>query len=527
MMLAGALLPFDMSEDSRFENNITAAIFVAVLLLFSFGSIYSCATFTDAVAEREKRPFAPFPRMRNFRHDINGFAAGFDKYYGDRIAFRSPMVSFKNLLAYNLFHTSGTNLVAVGKHDWLYYAKEGTFESEINKSPFSPEKVALWTRMFQERQGVLAAHHIPYFLVVVPEKGTIYPEFLPLGWFRRPGSTRVEQLQSELAKRTSVDFVDAQSILLKNKSADHLVYHTNDTHWNSYGAYLVAQDLLNHISHSTTGVQPFTQDETTIHQEAYKGNLSLAEGLENSLIDNCIAIDPKKQNYQTTAGILGAPSHETQIDDANISKTLPRAYVLHDSYIVGLTPFLSNKLADAQYHSTHAFKIDEILAAKPDIVIEEIAEHHLYDSEPDNLPLLASSTTSDTNTKNVATFGDNLILEKVTAKPTVSGLVVKLQWKAKKPLKRDMKIAIHQLDDKGSSLNVYDFKQDELKAKVPSGTEWIDTVEIPKCVSPATSSLGLNVYDDIFKASLQISAQKSDWGGVRALFPLTQITVTE
>jgi hypothetical protein len=185
---------------------------------------------------------------------------------------------------------------------------------------------------------------------------------------------------------------------------------------------------------------------------------------------------------------------------------------------------LSNKLSCAQYHSTQTFKLEEILAKAPDIVIEEIAEHHLYDAEPDNLPVLATDTTSNTKTESVALLGDNLILEKVTAKPTVSGLVVKLHWKAKKSLRRDMKIAIHQLDKEGQSINVYDFKQDESKAQVPSGAEWIDTVETPKCIQPATSSLGILVYDDVFKASLQIKTQKSDWGGVRALFPLAQIT---
>jgi alginate O-acetyltransferase complex protein AlgJ len=514
-----------MLKNTFFENIFNASLFVAIVLFFSIASIFSCLTVTDAVAEKEKRLFAPFPRMRNFRHDINNFAVGFEKYYGDRFAFRLPIVTIKNLLAYEIFHTSGTPLVVVGKQDWLYYTKEGTFDAEINRAPFSPEKVTLWTRMFQSRRDVLAMHHIPYFLVVVPEKGNIYPEYLPSGWARRPGTTRIEQLQNELTTKTKVDFVNAQSILSNSKNADHFLYHTNDTHWNSYGAFLVVQDLLKHISLCRPAVKPFVQSEYRIGKEAFQGNLSLADGLEDWLIDRCISIEPERKNYKTISGTLGAPSHETKIDEATVSEKLPNAYVLHDSYIVGLTPFLSNKFSCAQYHSTQVFKLEEILKKEPDIVIEEIAEHHLYDAEPDNLPVLVTDTTANTKSESIALFGDNLLLKKITAKPTVSGLVVKLFWKAKKSLKRDMKIAIHQLDEEGRSINVYDFKQDECKTQVPSGAEWIDTVEITRCIQPATSSLGILVYDDIFKASLQIKTQKSDWGGVRALFPLAQITV--
>ena len=460
--------------------------------------------------------------MRNVRHDSQAFAAGFEKYYRDRFAFRLPITTLYNLIAFKIFHKAGTNLIAFGKQDWLYYTKEGTFESEINKQPFSEEKLELWSRMFQTRHRILAEHHIPYVLIVVPEKGTIYPEYLPEGWLRRPGTTRIEQLQNDLAAHTSVDFVNALSVLSSNKSPEHLLYHPNDTHWNSYGAFLVAQDILKHMSKYFPSVKTFGQSEYRLEKEFFKGNLSTADGLEDWLVDQCTKVEPTSQAYRVISGVSGGPSCDTQLASSSVSPSLPMAYVLHDSYIASLLPFLSNRCRSIAYHATHVFNQKEVLKQSPDLVVEEIAEHHLFDYEPDNLPV-PTSTTYDVNNSNVAIFGDDLILKDAAAKPTVSGLAVRLHWKAQKKIKRNMKICIHQLDNDGRSINIYDFYQDSTQSEVPTGTEWIDTVEIPKC-SSIPSNLGILVYNDDFThASLPVNTKKSDWGGIRAIFPLAEL----
>jgi alginate O-acetyltransferase complex protein AlgJ len=515
---------FDMQKHEYLENIICVIFFSTTLIFFSIATVYFCFANTDSIAEKEKRLLAPFPRMRNVRHDSQTFAAGFEKYYRDRFAFRLPLTTTCNLTAFKIFHTSGTKLVAIGKQDWLYYTKEGTFDSEINKGPFSKEKLEMWSRMFQTRQKILAEHHIPYVLIVVPEKGTIYPEYLPRGWFRHSGITRVEQLQDNLATHTKVDFVNALSILSSNKSQEYLLYHPNDTHWNSYGAFFVAQDILKHLSKYFPSVKTFGQSEYSLEKESFKGNLSTADGLEDWLIDQCPKVEPTAKVYQVTSGTVGAPASETHIAQSS-SPPLPSAYVLHDSYIGRLTPFLSNRCRSIQYHSTHVFNTTDILKIKPDVVIEEIAEHHLFDYEPDNVPVTAS-TTDDTDHFEAAIFGDGLILKDVAAKSTVSGLAVRFHWRANKKIKRNMKIGIHQLDDHGQSMNVYDFYQDTTQSEVLPGTEWIDTVEIPTC-STTPSNLGVLVYnDDSFHASLPVNTKKSDWGGIRAVFSLDELEKT-
>ncbi|MDR3616043.1 MAG: hypothetical protein P4L53_20970 [Candidatus Obscuribacterales bacterium] len=507
-----------MQKHNHLENIVCVIIFSTTLIFFGIASVYFCFANTDSIAEKEKRFLAPFPRMRNVRHDSRTFAAGFEKFYRDRFAFRLPITTLCNLTAFKIFHTSGTKLVAIGKHNWLYYTQEGTFDSEINKGPFSEEKLALWSRMFQTRQKILAEHHIPYVLIVVPEKGSIYPEYLPQGWFRRSGITRIEQLQDELKAHTKVDFVNALSILSSNKSPEHLLYHTNDTHWNSYGAFFVGQDILKHLSKYFPSVKAFGSNEYSLEEESFKGNLSTADGLEDWLIDECPKVEPTTKMYQVTSGIIGAPTCETQLTQPT-APPLPSAYVLHDSYIGRLVPFLSSRCRSIQYHSTHVFKKADILKVQPDLVIEEIAEHHLFDYEPDNIPV-TPSTTDDTNNSESAIFGDSLLLRDVAAKPTVSGLAVRFHWQAKKKMIRNMKIGIHQLDDNSQSINVYDFYQDTTHSEVLPGTEWIDTVEIPRS-STTPSNLGILVYnDDSFHASLPVNTRKSDWGGIRAIFSL-------
>lgn len=260
------------------EDLLVSAIFVCVLTFFFFSSIYTCLTTTKQIAEQENRLLAPFPRLRNVRHDLPLFADKFASFYNDHFAFRLPMISGRNWVLFTLLRSSGSPMIAIGNTGWLFFTDEPTLAAELNDTPFSEDNLKLWAKTLCMRRDVLAAHGIKYIFFVAPEKASIYPEYLPVGWRRHPGITRLDQLQTYLKEHTDLDVFDPKSIILENKPKGRVLYHSHDTHWNQYGAFLVAQKLLNHIGQYFPVVKPFPQ-HTVAMEDGFRGDMAKMLGL--------------------------------------------------------------------------------------------------------------------------------------------------------------------------------------------------------------------------------------------------------
>jgi hypothetical protein len=97
----------------------------------------------------------------------------------------------------------------------------------------------------------------------------------------------------------------------------------------------------------------------------------------------------------------------TQIDDAS----LPRALVLRDSFSTYLTAPLSEHFRFCEYQWTNDFHPQEILEEKPDVLIDEIAERHLYEEFHEHVPRTTNLATNPatnrgtTSATNLATRG--------------------------------------------------------------------------------------------------------------------------
>ncbi len=84
--------------------------------------------------------------------------------------------------------------VIFGKDKWLFYPSSiaGDWLADRSLSPFSESQLDAWQSLYEKRNKFFAEHGIPFLLVVVPDKQSIYPEFVPdhlSALARIPGST--------------------------------------------------------------------------------------------------------------------------------------------------------------------------------------------------------------------------------------------------------------------------------------------------------------------------------------------------
>jgi hypothetical protein len=280
--------------------------------------------------------------------------------------------------------------VVIGKQNWLFYKSYGVTPAQLNLEPFTEDELHDWAQNIVERNSFLKQHHIKFLLVLAPEKGSMYPELLPPGWHRSNRITRLEQLQKYLKEQTNVDFVDARHLLAEEKAAGQKIYHSNDSHWNQRSAFLISQEILTHLHNDFDSAAPVPSRYLLQGHDKFNGDLSKMLGLQSILPDYSPSIVVNKasravpSDANTKLASMGSQekAFATQIDDAS----LPRGLELRDSFTTYLTAPLSEHFRFCEYQWTNDFHPQEILEEKPDVLIDEIAERHLYEEFHEHVP---------------------------------------------------------------------------------------------------------------------------------------------
>jgi hypothetical protein len=341
--------------------------------------------------------------------------------------------------------------------------------------------------------------------VIAPEKASIYPELMPDGWVRRPGKHRLEQLQEQLRKTTNVEFVDAEAILLAQKKNGHALYHPNDSHWNDYGSFLVAQEMLAHLHKFFPSVQPFTSGQYCLAKGKTEGDLARLLGLQTDMLDTisprvCLREPHAVKNLQAQLPAIGdnTSSLYELLDSKNAPENasdLPRAFFLHDSFAYNLQPYLAEKFKSSEFFVCHELIPNVVLKERPDVVVEELAERHLTDREVENVPAFLHLLDGQGRpASKICSFGDTVELIEAAVTHSDAGLAVNLIWHAKAATKLDALVCLHALDATcRQELGTFGYVQDFLKRDVAAGQYWLDRVEIADRRAINAQQLGIVV----------------------------------
>jgi hypothetical protein len=196
---------------------------------------------------------------------------------------------------------------------------------------------------------------------------------------------------------------------------------------------------------------------------------------------------------------------------------------LRDSFCGYLIPFLAERGSFTEFHWNHRLMAPLVLAQKPDLVVDEMAERHLYKYEPENAPEFSINKSGVGQGKNVlANFGGTFELKKVLVRSTKAGVLVSIKWRSLSEQVLDRKIALHFMTDAGASLATKEYDQDALGRTVPAFSEWTDTIQIPHANQPKITQLGVNLHSGS-GISMDAVANKTDWGKGRVLLNLKDL----
>ena len=356
---------------------------VIVLFLTIIGAPPLCCILSSHKkwwSNTEKRALASFPEIPFNSKTLLQFPKGFEDYYNDHFGFRDVLTRRYHREMKKRFGQSGIPEVIIGKEGWYFYAADQLLDDFRGLLPLTEKQLNSWREDHVRKRNWLAKQGIRYLLVLVPDKQTIYPEYLPDYFRKAKGTTRIEQLMEYLKQDRDVTILDLRPSLLNAKSEKRL-YQKTDSHWNDYGAFVGYKEMMNRISQWFPKEQfkfdfYFHPDRVT---ERPGGDLVRMLGLHETikevwplLKERHFCSQPLKPNVEMeNQEMIGEPFMEG-CKDANL-----RALVFRDSFFELVRPFLSENFQQVVYlWQIYNQKNVEILIDyfHPNLVIEERIE---------------------------------------------------------------------------------------------------------------------------------------------------------
>jgi hypothetical protein len=359
------------------RDRIVALLFVIAITWPGIALVF---TWDRTLTRFENRPTAPWPRPALARE----FPPAFDRAFSDRFGGRDALVRLHHGGLLRVFGVSSLSTVMVGNDGWYFWLGEdghaldrhyrGTME-------FSQALVDGTVAELGRRSEWLASKGIAYVVAVVPDKFTIYPEYLPAWVARGTAPTPYDRVRDALARDGRVTLVDLRPALLAAKSRE-LVYFKTDSHWNFNGAMVGAAEIMRAAQRKLGDKLPQVAGIPRPQYEAgvdfYSGDLRQMLGMPRIREDDVAPLgkvfaDTTRCARRTDKGEF--PGFEFYVCD---KPGLPRAVVLRDSMAIALIPIMSENFARVVYVSSRALDRDVIEREKPDIVIEELVERSLH-----------------------------------------------------------------------------------------------------------------------------------------------------
>jgi hypothetical protein len=378
--------------DLWFSFKTNSGLPLLFLILISLPLLDGFFKISQAAPLNEKRKLADKPHFS--LRDPFGYAKDFESYFNDNFGFRGQLVYCHNLIQVAVLGTSPLAKVVIGRDGWLFLGRETKFRDEIkyfrSVKLFTGAELERWRTILRQRWQWLQQRGIVYIFMVIPNKSTIYPEYLPRSIRKVNQQSRLDQLLAALRQDADFPVLDFREILSREKSKS-LVFYRTDTHWTELGAYFAYKETMEKLAATFPGLRAASLDQFTLESGGvFNSDLALVLSLQNSKFkEQRIRLRAKTPPpFATSSAKIKLGRFIRKIVSECPSGTLPTALIVHDSFMHQLKPFFRPHFQRIVYiwdWGLHFF-LEEIERERPKIVIDEMVERTLNDLVPVNPP---------------------------------------------------------------------------------------------------------------------------------------------
>jgi hypothetical protein len=298
------------------------------------------------------------------------FPPAFSAYFEDHHLLHQQLVDVLQSIRFHLLRETVFPNVLIGKADWLYYTGENNIADFECTSPFSAMELQTIRTRLLDWNDQLAMRGVKFYIVIAPNKETIYPQYLPDQI--KPGgkACRIDQVMREL-QTTQLAVLDLRAPI-QAAARDIQVYHRTDTHWNAVGALLATREILSLLKQDFPQLALPSLDDFQEKMQPFSGDLAAFLPSDERFIEQSAALVPIIPSQMVLEE--GA---DRSIISSIPGSDLPRALVFRDSFSDALIPFLSEHFSRIVFAHSFSVDLDLVDQEKPDIVIYEVAQRYL------------------------------------------------------------------------------------------------------------------------------------------------------
>ena len=310
---------------------------------------------------------------------VDTYPGDFDEYWNDRLPFKSQLVRMNGFVDYEIFKSSGSPYVIVGKEGWLFYkGQQANFED--------PEADYAGTNLFTEDELKLIAHNMirakqlcdsmgcEFIYFVPPNKERVYAEYMPDAYGPPGEQSRMMQVVEYLRENTDVPVLCPYDELMawKAEHPEYQVYLKYDTHWNNLGAYIGGKVIDDYLGFN----MPELEDTKIVEIPNQVFDLSTLIGLKNVLRDDHVY---DIQDYTQRELEIAQDAKATEFRFHNVGNNCdPRkVYIIGDSFSTMMGKYIACNFNDVYLNTYKMYDYNLMKAEDPQIIIYETVERYV------------------------------------------------------------------------------------------------------------------------------------------------------
>ena len=384
------ILGFDMKNKKNIYQTIKHIKIFFISICFCCFLAYPVVDLVFSISAKKQtdqvKKIVSIPKLKI--NKLDKFPSQFDEFFSADFPLQEKLVSLNSFFKIKILGVSpDPEKVIVGKRNWLFTGGD-LLETFRGANLLDAKELDVLKENIISRANWAEARNCKYYLAVVPDKQTIYSEFMP-DWALKVNSlTMLDQLKELFKNNQVVHFIDMRESLLAAKK-DYLLYYKIDHHWNDIGGYVGYLDIINAIRKDFPLLTPplsindFSIDSTKelIGGEAeilnigkwYKEHrMELRFKAEERGLDSAKAGYPPPENF--------AFPGDYEIVKVVKNSKLPKAVIIRDSFTDFMLKYLKEHFRksvfvfdDWQYKSNYEILQKE----KPEIVITILYESNI------------------------------------------------------------------------------------------------------------------------------------------------------
>jgi len=355
---------------------------------------YKTADAATFIKFENRQPTAK-PKWTWEMESIGNYFPLMESYINDVFAFRNDLIDLYSIIFLKVGVSVKPNNIIIGKNGFLFLGNKlsDVIDQTTGKNLFSDDDLKAWNQRFLYRKKYLDQFDIPFYLIIPPNKHSVYPEYLP-DYIIPSKHNRLQQL---IDSKPGYNIIVLKDAMVKAKSewGDNMFYKT-DSHWNEIGAYVGYLEIMRRLKQDFDKIEPVIlnkKDFTKRHYD-WDGSLGAFMNLTSIIEDSIYTISISnglndyviRTNYEgDTLDLFQYPIIAFNDSSVVINKNKPyTVLILRDSFTMMMADLLNNtfgKVVYSHYERADGIELTKLVEQfKPDIVLYEMVERKLIDT---------------------------------------------------------------------------------------------------------------------------------------------------